>query len=1089
MPSKYRKTLMGRFPAPSSQVTRIIEAQSPTGPIDDKKFDHRHRAVLFSDIVGSTAYFEKHGDEAGMAMVERHNQLLFPHVEAYSGTIIKTIGDAIMAAYPTAAQAVESATAMQTALKKHNQSKTEAEPIMVRIGINYGTVIIRDDDLFGDVVNAAARVESLASAYMILVSVAVKKELDKKPADAKRPDCIPFDAVLVKGKQEPLEVFEVRWDPSQANAAAGKRPLLGSGDVTGERFEIIGPLGEGGMGQVFKAKDRALDDFVALKFIHGDLASDPESLARFKQEVKLARSVTHKNICRLHEFLQMDGHTFISMELVVGQSLVEEIREKAPFSLEEATRIITAICVGLEEAHRLGIIHRDLKPGNIIIEEKTGRVVITDFGIARLASSQRATQVGLVVGTPEYMSPEQAQGEDVGPAADIYSVGTILYEMLTGDPPHMADTPVAVALKQVNDEPDPPALKNPSISKHVEAIILRCLVKDPAKRFQDAKSLVQALAGQIPTRAIKTASPKTYKLAGLGLLICVAILAAIFLWPTKKQKVTTGPQVLRHLVSSQAVEQAGRWSRDGRFFAFIKDNDVWVSPYPKVKLIRASTGAAAVQTFDLAGLAWSKDGNDLLFPVVDRETSRLVAVPAFGGSLVAVLDGVGAADLSPDGNFLAFAERNILGSYDIYISKPDGSQKEKILAGSESASYLRPRWSPDGKSLALVLHYTGYSSTRDIAVVKVKSKKLKVLTKDGKEKLAHNTDPTWSPDGEWIVYASKRGGTMTIWRIRAKGGDSTFVTQGATEDQRAPDVSPDGNNIIFNTAGRRLDIALHDLSDSRTTPITDDVWADRFPTWSSKAKRIAFRSQRNSDDSSQRKLILLESDLSAEEVIQAPEGIRDFSWCGENRIVYASTVGDDRRLGIIDIEKVKSRVLLDNFYRLWAPTANPDCQTVVFSGQKQHKSSRRLWLVDLLTGVSRELSLTPGFETYPAWSPDGKQIAYRWAPSHERLAESELRVATSDGKNMRTITKNQSFQHSRRRIRWSKDGRFLFYMEAVPSGGRLWKVNVKNSKAKAVTELDDIYTFDFDLIQDDKSLVYSRAIYSGDLFSLENVNW
>jgi len=1069
----------------------IIEAQKLTGPIDDKKFDHRLRAVLFSDIVASTAFFEKHGDEAGLAMVERHNKLLFPQVEAHSGTIIKTIGDAIMASYPTAGQAVESAMAMQATLKQHNQSQSESEPIMVRIGINYGTVIIREHDLFGDVVNAAARVESLASANMILVSATVKAELDQAnlSVEGKQIACIPFDAVLVKGKQEPLEVFEVHWDPSLALAATGKRPILGSGDVTGERFEIIGPLGEGGMGQVFKARDRALDDFVALKFIHGYLATDPESLARFKQEVKLARSVTHKNICRLHEFLQMDGHTFISMELVVGHSLVDAIRENAPFSSEEATRIATEICVGLEEAHRLGIIHRDLKPGNIMIEDKTGRVVITDFGIARLASSKRATQIGLVVGTPEYMSPEQAQGEDVGPTSDIYSVGTILYEMLTGDPPHVADTPVAVALKQVNDEPDPPGLKNPSISKHLEAIILRCLVKDPAKRFQTAQSLVQALAGEIPTKAIKTTRPKAYKLPGLAILICVATVAAFLLWPAKKQKTSTGPQVLRHLVSSQAVEQAGRWSRDGRFFAFVKDNDVWVSPYPKVKLIRSSTGAGAIQSFNLAGLTWSKDGNDLIFPVVDKETSRLVKVPAFGGSLVTMLDGIGAADLSPDGNWLAFSERNSQGSYDISISQPDGSQKKMILAGDESASYLRPRWSPDGKSLVLVLHYPGYSSTRDIAVVKLKSKKLAVLTKDGKEKLVHNTDPTWSPDGEWIVYASKRGGTMTIWRIRARGGDSTFVTQGATEDQRAPDVSPDGNNIIFNTAGRRLDIALHETTESRTTAITDDVWADRFPVWSPKAKRIAFRSQRNSDDSSQRKLILLESDLSAEEVIQAPEGIRDFSWCGENKLVYASTVGTDRRLGIIDIEKVKSKTLVDKFYRLWAPVANPDCLMVAFSGQKLRKSSRRLWLVDLMTGSVSEFSKLPGFETYPAWSPDGKQIAYRWAPSHERLGESELRIANVDDEAVRTITKNQSFQLSRRRIRWSKDGRFLFYMESVPSGGRLWKISVKTSKAEAITELDDIYTFDFDLTQDDKTLVYSRAIYSGDIFSLENVSW
>ncbi|HUU01942.1 MAG TPA: protein kinase [Myxococcota bacterium] len=1074
-----RKTLLGRSMSPSPRVQEMIA--EPAAEPCEQVFERGVRAVLFSDIVGSTSFFEQHGDEAGMAMVERHNRLLFPQVEAHNGRVVKTIGDAIMASYPSAEDAVRSAIAMQTALKEHNAGAPAEDRISVRIGINFGEVILKEQDVFGDVVNAAARVESLAAGGMILVSDSVARAKNQIA-------CLPYDAVLVKGKREPIEVFEIDWDPNAPAGERGPRPLVQAGDIVGARFEIVSLLGEGGMGQVYRALDRELDEEVALKFIRADLATDPESLARFRQEVKLARSVTHKNICRIHELLRMDRHTFISMELIEGHDLDDVIRREAPLDAEAATRIIGGICAGLSAAHERGITHRDLKPGNVMIENETGRVVITDFGIARLVSARRGqTEAGLVVGTPEYMSPEQAQGLEVGPAADIYSLGVIVYELLTGKLPHTASTPVAVALKQVTEEPAPPREVNPSIPANLEAAVLRCLRKDPGRRFESARALAEAL-GVEP--ALVATGRRRLAIALSAVALLALALAGVFLADFFTEKGPGGNHVLRRLVSSQALEQAARWSPDGRSFAFLRNGDVWTDPYPPAAGPRRVTRkAGATDEFDMAGLAWGRRGDFLLFPKTLEDKSILRRTSVSGDSERTVIEGAGAADISPDGLRLAFTAQNDHGGMDIFVSDQDGADKKVVAAGDESVSYLRPRWNPGGDSLAVVAHYLGYASSRDIGVVEVGNDKLRLLTNDGRKNLAYNTDPTWSPDGDWIVYASKRGGIMSLWCVPAGGGESLPLTQGATRDQRGPDVSPDGATILFNTAERRLDISALELAGGRETHVSDDVWVDRFPVFSPNGKRIAYRSQRDGAGPKGRSIVLYEPAERAEEIITAPEGMRDFTWCGGGRLVYTQTVESDRSLGRVDLDLPGFHVLVRGFHRLWAPSADDTCRTLVFVGQKSATDSRRLWVVPAAGGAPRLLHEEAGSESYPAVSPDGKWIAYRWMPTEVRRAESRLKVAPAAGGKPRTVCNQASFTRSRRRIRWSADGRWLFYMEALPAGARLWKVGLRGGRPKLVAELGDIHTFDFDLSPDSKTLVYPHADYTGDLFAIENVEW
>jgi len=414
-----------------------------------------------------------------------------------------------------------------------------------------------------------------------------------------------------------------------------------------------------------------------------------------------------------------------------------------------------------------------------------------------------------------------------------------------------------------------------------------------------------------------------------------------------------------------------------------------------------------------------------------------------------------------------------------------------VLAGSDSVSYLRPRWSPDGNELALVAHYTGYASTRDIGILDIERGKLRFVTDDGKKSRAYNTDPAWSPDGDWIVYASSRRGIMSLWCVPADGGKSLPLTEGATRNQRGPDISPDGAIILFNTAERRLDIAALELASKRESKVSDDIWGDRFPVFSPSGKRIAYRSQRNSANSKERSIVIYEPSEHAEEIFAGPKGLRDFAWCGGGRIVYAQTVDGDRRLGQVDIELPKFRVLARGFFRLWTPSADAACRTIVFNGQKTSADRRRIWIVPLETkdGVPRLIHEEAGSESYPAVSPDGKWIAYRWMPSEDRRAESRLKIVPSAGGKSLSVCSRASFRRSRRRIRWSADGRWLFYMEALPAGAKLWKVRLRGGQPRLVAELGDIHTFDFDLSPDGKTLVYPRADNTGDIFAIENIEW
>ncbi|MCX6561551.1 MAG: protein kinase [Candidatus Aminicenantes bacterium] len=287
------------------------------------------------------------------------------------------------------------------------------------------------------------------------------------------------------------------------------------GEIFAGRFELIEELGAGGMGRVYRAYDKEVGEEIALKILHPEIALDERTVERFRNEIKLARRITHRNVCRMHELHQDGQQLFITMEYVAGEDLKSFIRRAAPLNSGKAVFIAQQVAEGLAEAHKLGVIHRDLKPQNIMID-KEGNARIMDFGIARLVGAKGMTGGNVMIGTPGYMSPEQVEGKEADPGTDLYALGIVLFEMLTGCLPFEGETPLSIAVKQKSEAPPDPRALNTQIPEDLDRIILKCLEKSREKRYRIAAELLADLAKvekSLPTtpHALPTRKPSTSK--------------------------------------------------------------------------------------------------------------------------------------------------------------------------------------------------------------------------------------------------------------------------------------------------------------------------------------------------------------------------------------------------------------------------------------------------------------------------------------------------------------------------------------------------------------------------------------------------
>ena len=322
------------------------------------------------------------------------------------------------------------------------------------------------------------------------------------------------------------------------------RMELTTGSVFAGRYKIIEELGKGGMGKVYKVIDKQLNEEVALKLIKPEIASDKKTIKRFSNELKLSRKISHRNVGRMYELMEDKGTLFVTMEYVPGQDLKGLIRQTGRLAIGTTISIAKQVCEGLAEAHRLGVIHRDLKPNNIMID-KGGNARIMDFGIARSLTGKSLTGAGAMIGTPEYMSPEQAEAEEIDHRSDIYSLGVILYEMVTGQLPFEGETPLSVAMKHKGEIPTDPKELNPQIPGDLSRLILKCMEKDKENRYQDAEELLLGLTNiemgiptterVVPRKKLLTSKEITVtfnlkRFFILALVVAALVVAAAITW-------------------------------------------------------------------------------------------------------------------------------------------------------------------------------------------------------------------------------------------------------------------------------------------------------------------------------------------------------------------------------------------------------------------------------------------------------------------------------------------------------------------------------------------------------------------------------
>jgi serine/threonine protein kinase/tetratricopeptide (TPR) repeat protein len=362
--------------------------------------------------------------------------------------------------------------------------------------------------------------------------------------------CADCGTQLGVSEEKPIMSIEPQKPIEHTETLQAPREELTTGSTFARRYQIIEELGKGGMGKVYKADDIELKEKVALKLIKPEISSDKNTVERFQNELKFARKIVHKNVGRMYDLGKEEGSYFITMEYVEGQDLKGLIRQSGQLAIGTTISIAKQICEGLAEAHKLGVVHRDLKPSNIMID-KDGQARIMDFGIARSLKGKGITGAGVMIGTPEYMSPEQVEGKDIDQRSDIYSLGTILFEMVTGRVPFEGDTPFTVGVKHKSEIPQDPKEINAQVPEDLSRIILKCLEKERETRYQSAgevRSELVRIAEGLPTteKLVPPKKPMTSKeitvtfsknkllIPALAILVLAVMAVVVFLFLPKK---------------------------------------------------------------------------------------------------------------------------------------------------------------------------------------------------------------------------------------------------------------------------------------------------------------------------------------------------------------------------------------------------------------------------------------------------------------------------------------------------------------------------------------------------------------------------
>jgi serine/threonine protein kinase len=811
---------------------------------------------------------------------------------------------------------------------------------------------------------------------------------------------------------------------------------LNSGAKLGS-YEVESPLGAGGMGEVYLATQSNLGRRVAIKVLAAETTSDPERIRRFEQEARAASALNHPNIISIYDVGRENTTAYIAMEFVDGHTL-RALLESGPLTIKRTLQIAVQIANGLAKAHAAGIVHRDLKPENIMVT-RDGFVKILDFGLAKLlkqldSSPQNMTatvgsQPGAVLGTAGYMSPEQARGEPVDYRADIFSLGSILYEMVTGKQPFRRDSAAQTLAAIIEDDPQPVAEANVKTPIPLRWVIERCLQKDPGERYlstvdlaRDLQNIRDHLSDTTTSGPTAPASfrPKSSKwiiptaFAISGLMLGAA--AAFWLRPPR---VPSLPSV--HAITFSGNDFSPSVSPDGHTVAFVSGRDGTF----RVWLKQIDSGSETVLTSgpDDSSPRFSPDAAWVLF-IHNRAAYR---IPSIGGEPRKLLDNVEDAGWSPDGRQLAFVRFEGRGTKIGVASLEDGTSR--VIREVESAHLHSPSWSPDGKTIALIPQFAG---TVDVlhAVFLVSPdggdfREVKCPVSGGSL-----SSPAWAGSDEVVysvpespgdvdsIHSSNIGSSGRVVLQDVKSGKVRTLLPIQAPASRIEIAGPE--RVIFDSLTQRGNLRF--FSDSPGVPsggrwLTRGNSIDRQPYFSPDGRSVVFSSSRGGD-------------VDVWEVVLGTGALRrltdhpsldydPFITSDNKHLLWSSNRSGHFEIWVAERDGSSPRQVSHDGFDAENPVVTPDGWVIYASGQPQHPGLYRV----RLDGSNTKL-VVPGTAAWPDVSPDGKYVLYHIASGALQARISVVRFPEGNP---------SEFETGGLRARFSADSHSIVY---IRNGGR-----------------------------------------------------
>ena len=789
------------------------------------------------------------------------------------------------------------------------------------------------------------------------------------------------------------------------------------------------------MGVVYKARDTNLDRFVAIKVLPAEKVSDPERKQRFVQEAKAASSLNHPNIITIYDIGQAEGVDYIAMECVSGKTL-DRLIPRHGMRLNEALKCAVQIADALARAHAAGIVHRDLKPGNIMVNEH-GLVKVLDFGLAKLTeptsgseddatlTMRPATEEGKIVGTVAYMSPEQAEGKKVDARSDIFSFGSVLYEMVTGGQAFHGDTKASTLAAILKDNPRPASQQVDEIPREVERLISRCLQKEVNRRCQhmdDVKIVLEELKEESDSGVLGTAAgsgPKPRRHLTWALSVAAALLTVtVGVWLVRSKNEVPEVSLAVPLTSYPGSEDGPSFSPDGTQVAFAWDgekqdnSDIYVKQIGIEPPYRLTNDPARDYS-----PAWSPDGRLIAFlRDLSPGKTAIMLIPQRGGSerIVTELNGsLGPLPYgpylswTPDSKWLVGATSTIGqhgGGLHLY-STETGEERPLTNPPVEEIGDTAPAVSPDGRTLVFsrvspdffnvtlwLLHLgAGYQPL---------GKEERVQTDN-----MTNAGAAWLPDGREFVFGSGTGTNFGLWRIAVSNGAIPKRINLDASNVSVPAISRVGNRLAFATQKVDLNIWRVDLKGAGQKPgvpfrFIASTQTEQYPAYSPDGRRIAFMSDR----SGTQEIWICDGD-------------------GSKTLQLTSFGGA----------------------AIYGPSWSPDSQNIALTvAQKGMKED--IYVVSVNGGVPRRMTTDPAEDKWPYWSHDGKWIYF----SSTRSGREEIWKMSSRGGEAAQITRDSGDIPQE-----SPDGKYLYYMKGWPAAVSVWRATVDGSQeAKVLDSMD-----------------------------------